>query len=336
MTESNQAASLALALPGFSPGAARYIFHFAPDNSSLPKERAGGKRYSSVSDLERALRTIRVLLPKAEKAVVALDRSSLDRARAEQLRAIAPRLAGSLDLELWDDFTKGELYSRASNLHKDWTMLYLPVAIDREGRIVSSVDLARGLARGLAKAASVPVFSHFDNLLDTGIVGGYMVSASQLGRLMARVAAFGDEAAPRSQAEYSASTMGYYFDARALQRWKIPEGRLPEGSALLCRKQGFLGRFWPLMLALALAFALETMLIWSLGKAKRQRARALALLGAERASLETKVLERTSELERSAREKEALLKELQHRVKNSMSIITSMVGLEAGKIEHRA
>ena len=53
-------------------------------------------------------------------------------------------------------------------------------------------------------------------------------------------------------------------------------------------------------------------------------------------SLEQRVEERTSKLRASIREKEILIQEIHHRVKNNMQIISSLVSLQAGRIQDPA
>ncbi len=326
ITESQQAAALLLSNPGLFGDASRYILHFAP-STALEPGTGRERRYSTASDLETALRTIPMLLPSVRRIVVVADRSGTGLARSEQIRGMASAFAPT-PIEIWDDYTQAELLARARDLSADAAIFYLPVQRDRNGTPLS----AASIAAELSAVAPVPVFSHFDSLIGTGIVGGYSVSAVQLGRIIGQLAALGDRAAPVSQEAYAASIMGYWFDARALKRWHIDDKRLPPGAKILFRNRTLLDRYWPMLLAVFVLLVTESALVLGLARSSSQRKRAIALLDAERASLEVKIASRTEDLTKANAEMAILLRELQHRVKNSMAVIASLVGIESAKV----
>jgi len=327
ITESQQAAEIFLAYPDLFPGVHRYIFNTLPSDR-IGEEGGVERRYSSVSDLETAMRTIFRLIPATRRIVVVADQSAIGKTRTAFIRSLAGRLP-EVTIDIWDDFTESELLDKAKALPGDTVVFCLPVLFDRNNQ-----QLVPGVVAGdLSNAASVPVFSHFDTLIGTGIVGGYSVSAVQLGRLIGRIALLGDPAAPTTQAEYAKATLGYWFDSRALARWKIRENLLPEHSSVLFREQTFLQRYWPFLLGAILLFGLETVLVIGFARSSARSKRFLALLNIERASLESKVLTRTADLAKANTELATLFKELQHRVKNNLAIIVSLVNIEMDRVE---
>lgn len=291
ITDSQIPAVLLLREKGLFPGVPRYFFNFIPD-PQLPPGTGTERRFSSASNLERAVQTISLVLPETRRVIAIMDGSAPNESRIARLRELAPAFAPSIDLEFWTDFAVDELYEKAANLERGAVLLYFPVIQDRFGAPVVPADVARRLCA----VSSVPVFSHFDTLLDTGIVGGYLVSAGQLGRLVAEVAKRGDEALPGSQSEYASAVMGYYFDARALAKWGIPESLLPPGSMVINRDDGVWARYWVYLVGIAVAFLLESALIVKLFRLTQQNRKVIAQLAQERALLEQKVLARTEEL----------------------------------------
>jgi diguanylate cyclase (GGDEF)-like protein/PAS domain S-box-containing protein len=288
ITDSQQAAVLLLGNPGLFPGSPRYLFNFVP-NQSLPAGNGAERRFSATANIEAALKAIALTLPKVRRVVAVVDQTVLGLAREEQLRAVS----GVLPVEIWDDLTVEELCARAAALPKDSALFYLPFMQDRLGRPQVPFEVARLLS----KAASVPVFSHFDTLLGSGIVGGYLQSARQLGQLMGHLAIEGDSALPSSQEAYARQLFGYYFDYGQLVRWRIAAASLPPGSAIVGRDETIWSKYGAYAAAALIAILAESLLIVTLFRLARQNRVSLAALAKERSGLESRIAERTAELE---------------------------------------
>jgi hypothetical protein len=293
IAESEAAAQLLVRHPELFGKARRYLVN--------PGEIAPGMHDATAlavaEDIERNLRTALALSPQARRIVVV---GNLDPSRVERTRAAWQRHFGDrTTFEAWtDDFSFAELYARAAGLPPDALILYTLVSRDRTGAHAIPYDI---LAK-LAAAASVPVFATHDTLLGTGAVGGYLLSGERVGWMIADLIG-GADPADFPPEFFSA----YAFDGRALERWHIPDRRLPPDSAVLFRPQSFWAAHrmeillgGPLLLA-------ETLILIALWLALRTRRAAMAALDTEHRLLEQRVAERTAALTRSEAQLRATL-----------------------------
>ncbi len=72
-----------------------------------------------------------------------------------------------------------KLLTRVSRLEKGTVIFYTLIFKDGEGKTFVPYNAAQMIA----KHSSVPVFSHWDSLMGSGIAGGYMISADEVGRM---------------------------------------------------------------------------------------------------------------------------------------------------------
>ena len=125
----------------------------------------------------------------------------------------------------------------------------------------------------VVSASRVPVFSHNEAFVGRGIVGGDVWNAESDGRRMAEIArriANGTKARdiPPGRATYR--TM---VDSRQLQRWNIPESRVPAGSVVLFRPPSFFAQYRRYVIGGLIVFAAQLALIGGLivqGARRRQ------------------------------------------------------------------
>lgn len=292
IAEGQNASAFLLEHPTLFQGVPGFILNYAAGDAA----GLGAREMTFVSmpsDLERAVGVMTQVLAQIRHVVAVTDRTALGRRRTEQLLTLAPRLPPGVYLDVWDAFTEQELYARAAQLRADTAILYLPVFADVNGRPLAPVEVVRRLS----EAAAVPVFTHFDVLLGTGAVGGYLVSAQRLGALAAKIALHGE--APTSPEAQRQALTGFVFDGNQLARWGIDEARLPPDSEVLRQQPSIWQAYrWYIAAALAL-FALESALVATLFAMMRQRNRAISELDAGYAFLEETVEARTRELAQS-------------------------------------
>jgi PAS domain S-box-containing protein len=140
-----------------------------------------------------------------------------------------------LNLVYLRDLPLNEVVSRVANAPQHAIILFVKQSMLDE---VQDVDQLEALAK-IVDASPAPIFSQLDQFLGHGIVGGYMWRFEDDARRMADMAkriANGTNVAdvPASRATYEA-----LVDWRQLQRWKIPEARVPSGTVMLFRQPSF-------------------------------------------------------------------------------------------------
>jgi hypothetical protein len=134
----------------------------------------------------------------------------------------------------WDALPFAELTKRARALPPEAAMFYLAYFQEPDGTLMPSSARALEI---LAANCSAPIFGVYDTLLGKGLVGGQMTDfvgeGASVGRLVQRILA-GE--APGSIGVQPPRQAFFYFDARQLDRWGIPESLLPAGSQVLFRQ----------------------------------------------------------------------------------------------------
>jgi len=198
------------------------------DHRRLEKVRlATNDRAVTVTlDFPAAARTILKLLPDTTTLALALGASPLEQfwvkemqrelaPLGERLRVLPPAAAG---LE--------QMSQRVATLPPNSAVLYYMFLAGSDG-------VQHGHEKALAtirESSNAPIFGVFANQLGKGIVGGSLFDMPEMGRASAQLAArmLQGESTPASPVAVPAQAPA--FDWRELQRWGIPESRLPPGA----------------------------------------------------------------------------------------------------------
>ncbi len=125
----------------------------------------------------------------------------------------------------------------------------------------------------IADAANAPVFGIADTYLGHGIVGGFVVSAEEQGKIMGRDAVEILGGKPPQDIPIVHGPNFYLFDWRELQRWKLDESRLPAGSTVLFRQPTLWEKYSrTLLIGLLVLASLSLLTIYLLFERKRLHA----------------------------------------------------------------
>ena len=172
------------------------------------------------------------LLPKTRHLFVVAGQTDYDRRMTALVKTDLISYENKIDVTYLTDLPMGKLLERLRHLPDDSIVLFLSFFKDIEGREFLSTAEALPMIAG---AANAPVFGIADTYLGHGIVGGFVVSVEEQGKIMGRDAR--EILAGKSPQDIPIvhGPSLYLFDWRQLQRWKLDESKLPAGSTVLFR-----------------------------------------------------------------------------------------------------
>ncbi|MBD3239313.1 MAG: response regulator [Chitinivibrionales bacterium] len=237
---------------------------------SLPGGFTGvAETIDPVATLELALR----LHPRTREVVIVTEQTESGLATKRRIERVVDSLDSDAKFTFADRWEMPGILAYIRDLPPDALVYMTWYTWDPSGTYydhLESVDL-------VVNASPVPVYHAYDFALGRGIVGGYLLSATVVGR------AAGDMAArilrgtpPDSIAPLADAPCPPMFDYAQLQRFGIPLDALPAEASLANRAQGLYARYRTEIqlvgLALALLIFVNILLVANI--ARRRRAEA--------------------------------------------------------------
>jgi PAS domain S-box-containing protein len=128
---------------------------------------------------------------------------------------------------------------------------------------LQNVDQFAALAK-IADASPVPIFTYLDQFLGHGVVGGYMWRVEDDATRMAEMARRIANGTPVAEIPPGRASYDMQIDWRQLQRWRIPEARVPSGTAVLFRQSTRFEQNWRYVAVFLLIFLAQFCLILAL------------------------------------------------------------------------
>ena len=209
------------------------------------------------------------ILPQTTTIAVVIGSSPNERFWAREIEArVGEQFKSRVDLLFWNALSFEEILKQASRLPQNSAIFWIQPQIDANGAIHEG-EMA---LRRLSSVANAPIFSHDDAFFSGEIVGGPMTSVTQGSQAAAAVAAriLGGEKA----GDIKTPVLLYgpaKYDWRQLQRWAIPESRLPKGSDVLFRQPTPWELYRWQVLAVCAAILFQAALIGGLLYERRRR-----------------------------------------------------------------
>ncbi len=186
--------------------------------------------------LDAALR----LLPETRQVFVVAGQSKYDKGVLALTRATLTSSETRFDVTYLTDLPIEQLQERLRHLPSHSVVLFLTFFKDVDGRELASTTEALPM---VVAASNAPVFGVGDTYLGRGIVGGFVVSLEDQGKIAGRdiLEILGGKSPQDVPVVLGPSV--YMFDWRALRRWNLDESKLPAGSMILFREPSLWERY---------------------------------------------------------------------------------------------
>jgi PAS domain S-box-containing protein len=190
-----------------------------------------------------------------------------------------------------------DILTQVARLPEKTIAFYAPTLVDGAGRRF----IPRQILPRISQAANAPIYSFWDSLLGSGIVGGHWSDTVLLGRQLAEFGLHVLAGTPLEDIPKTQDRSAYMFDWEQLQRWRIPPDRLPDDSVIVNRELSIWRQYgWQIMAAL-LFIVFQSLLIFILQLNRIRLGRTKGALEHARNNLEAEVAERTASLRETNR-----------------------------------
>jgi len=184
-------------------------------------------------DFSSLIKDILQLQPDTNNVVVVLGATPLERFWREEFWKEFQQYNGRVSFTWLDGLPFDEMLKRVATLPERSFILLTLLIRDASG-VTHNQDEALQQLRAVANA---PINGLFEQQLGLGIVGGHLYQAEVEGTESARIAIKILKGAPASSfPPLFIGPRAPRYDWRELQRWKIPEARLPSGSVVAFRQ----------------------------------------------------------------------------------------------------
>ena len=293
---------------------------FCGVNNMDEKLLAGRTGFTGVSeepDFEANIDTILKIHPSTTEIAVIIDRTTTGLKVHETLMDVTADYP-QIKWRFLEDFTMEELVENVSSLHDNAVVLYTLFLRDKEERFYEydqSIKL-------ITEASPVSVYGTWDFSLGYGIVGGMLTSGFYEGVDAARIALRVLEGeSPELIPIVRESPNRYMFDYRIMERFGIDPGMIPEESVIINKPFSVYEQLkGQILMVGALFFLLSSLVLILFGNIVHRR------------KAQNELARSAEQVRSSLGEKEILLKEVHHRVKNNLQVISGLLNLQAHHI----
>jgi signal transduction histidine kinase len=249
----------------------------------MPKP-PGGRPFTGIFqrfDIAGTIKFIFRLQPETRHVVVVGGVSRADQSTLSRIAEMAQAIEG-VKFDFWTNMPVAEICRAAASLPPDTVILLGTVQRDITGQAFYTSEVVQMLA----PSANVPVYVLGEGLIGTGAVGGDVMDSGSLGTGAGAIALQVLAGMPVNQIPVEVRNDGTpMVDWRALQRWKIPESRLPSDSVIRYRPRSLWEDHRNLIIFVGAGFLAQAITIIALLVQRGRQRRAEAEIERQRTEL---------------------------------------------------
>lgn len=278
-------------------------------------------------DMRSSIENIMKIHPDVKEIVTLTGNSSQDKIYEEIARKVVPEYAKKVKIKFINEFSIEDTSKIISALPNGTIVLYLTIYKDGTGKTYNPRDALFLLTRN----ANVPVYGISDTYLNYGIVGGNLVSFNDFTNDAAEIAMQILEGKNPSEINAKPFKNKNYYDWKEMKKWNISELRLPQESIIINKPPSpwDIYRYQIILIIIIGIFAL--LLISALVTVVAFMKKTNASINQLNIHLSNEIAEHKNaeeKLKESVLEKETLIRELYHRTKNNMQVISSFLQIK--------
>lgn len=191
------------------------------------------------------------------------------------------------------DLPLDDLNARLAKLPTGSMVFYLLMSSDGKGGFMAPYDVVKILSQHSA----APIFSHWESLMGSGIVGGYQLSLEKIGDSLGK-SIINTEATPKTLE----SSMRRVYDWDQLKKWNIDVSLLAKDSTFINRPPSVLETYKTEFLFACVFIGVLILLSFYLWRVIKMRNAAISGLANHRAELADTIEIRTKEVLKSRRD----------------------------------
>lgn len=286
--------------------------------------------YDAQEQVDKNIQLIMQTRPFTQKVLIVVGDSEEERGIINRTLPLNDKYANQVELVFLNRLPFAEMLERIRNANDNSVILFLRWFVDAEGKNF----IPAGVLQTIYREAKAPIYGVGAHLLGAGPLGGYSYNFEISGQNVAEAGL--DILRGKKPSEILVSGMSaseYAFDWRELKRWGIDEAKLPPGSRIEHKEYSVWEIYKSYIISGIVLLLLETTLVLGLLINRIKRKRAESELIQLNMSLESKIFERTQELEEA--NQELIIAKEQQEALNKQLYLTSRTDSLTGLYNRR-